>query len=233
MSLSPAQLVACLDSANLRLHATAGDITALCQEAIAHRFASVLVYPGSVALAAHLLAGTTVKIGTVVGFPSGRHSTEAKSSEIDAAHGAGAHEVDLVMNYAALRDGDAELVDAELRALVRRAHGYGMLAKVIVETCYLSADQRIAALRFCEDAGADFIATSTGFGADGAKVEHIAAWAAARRGGIGIKASGGINTLAEAHALLEAGATRLGTDQAAAILVELGGAQSDAPSPGD
>ena len=229
MSLSPAQLVACLDSANLRLHATAGDITALCQEAIAHRFASVLVYPGSVPLAAHLLAGTAVKIGTVVGFPSGRDSTQAKSSAIDAAHGAGAHEVDLVMNYAALRDGDAELVDAELRALVRRAHGYGMLVKVVVETCYLSADQRITALRFCEDAGADFIATSTGFGGEGAKVEHIAAWAAARRGGIRLKASGGIQTLAEARALLAAGATRLGTDHATAILAEL--AATDAVSP--
>lgn len=229
MSLTSAQLAASLDAADLRLDAAAADITALCQNAIVHRFASVLVYPSSIGLAAHLLAGTTVKVGAVIGFPSGRCSTQAKSSAIDAAHAAGAQEVEIVMNYAALRDGEAELVDAELRTLVRRAHDYGHLVKVIVETCYLSADQRITALRFCEDAEADFIATSTGFGADGARVEHISAWATARRGGIRLKASGGIKKLAEARDLLAAGATCLGTEHAAALLAEL--AATDAVSP--
>jgi deoxyribose-phosphate aldolase len=232
MNLTPEQLAGYLDSTNLRLDASAADITALCREAVTHRFACVMIYPASVPLAAKVLEGSGIKIGTVIGFPSGRFSTEAKSAEIDAAHAAGAHEVDIVMNYAALRDGDVARVDVELRALTQRAHGYGQLVKVIVETCYLDADQRIAALRLCEDAGVEFIKTSTGFGSAGAKVEHIAAWAAARRGGIRLKASGGIKTLADARALIDAGATRLGTSNAAAILAELGGAQSAAPSSG-
>lgn len=233
MNFTPAQLAAYLDSTNLRLDASAADITALCHEAAKHRFACVMIYPASVPLAARVLVGTGIKIGTVIGFPSGRFSTEAKAAEIDAMHAAGAHEVDIVMNYAALRDGDLALVDAELRALSQRAHNNGQLVKVIVETCYLDLGQRLTALRLCEDAEVEFIKTSTGFGAAGAKVEHIAAWAAARRGKIQLKASGGVKTLADARALIAAGATRLGTSSAAAILAELTGvAPSAAPSAG-
>ena len=233
MNLTPAQFAAHLDSTNLRLDASAADITALCREAAQHRFACVMIYPTSVPLAARELAGTGVKIGTVVGFPSGRSSTASKAAELDATHAAGAHEVDIVMNYAALRDGDLAFVDAELRFLAQRARHHGQLVKIIVETCYLDADQRITALRLCEDAEADFIKTSTGFGAAGAKIEHIAAWAAARRGKIRLKASGGIKSLADARALIEAGATRLGTSNAASILAEFtGAAPSAAPGPG-
>jgi deoxyribose-phosphate aldolase len=231
MNLTPAQLAAHLDSTNLRLDASAADITALCHEAAQHRFACVMIYPASVSLAAKVLAGSGIKIGTVIGFPSGRFSTESKAAEIDAMHVAGAHEVDIVMNYAALRDGDLDHVAHELRTLTRRAHDHGQLVKVIVETCYLNTDQRITALRLCEDAGAEFIKTSTGFGAAGAKVEHIAAWAAARRGPIQLKASGGIKTLADARALIDAGATRLGTSSAAAILAEFTGAAPAASAP--
>ncbi len=229
MNLTPAQLAAHLDSTNLRLDATAADITALCAEAAAHRFACVMIYPSSVPLAAQALAGTGIKIGTVIGFPSGRFSTAAKAAEIDAMHLAGAHEVDIVMNYAALRDGDLGFVDTELRALAQRAHNNGQLVKVIVETCYLDADQRLTALRLCEDAGVEFIKTSTGFGGAGAKVEHIVAWATARRGKIQLKASGGIKTLADARALIAAGAARLGTSNAAAILAEFTGAAPAVP----
>ena len=228
MNLTPSQLAAALDSTNLRLDASAADILALCGEAAVHRFACVMIYPASVPLAAAELAGTGIPIGTVIGFPSGRFSTEAKAAEIDAVHAAGAQEVDIVMNYAALRDGDIKRVDTELRTLAQRAHGYGQLVKVIVETCYLDEVQRLAALRLCEDAGVEFIKTSTGFGSAGAKAEHLAAWAAARRGGIRLKASGGIKTLADARAMLAAGATRLGTSSAAAILAELSGGQAAA-----
>ena len=223
MNLTPAQLASYLDSTNLRLDASAADIVALCREAVEHRFACVMIYPGSVPLAASELAGTDMKIGTVIGFPSGRFSTAAKAAEIDAMHAAGAHEVDIVMNYAALRDGDIKAVDTELRSLTQRAHGYGQLVKVIVETCYLDADEKIAALRLCEDAGVEFIKTSTGFGSAGAKAADIAAWATARRGAIRLKASGGIKTLADARAMIEAGATRLGTSSAASILRKFSG----------
>jgi len=223
MNLTSAQLAAALDSTNLRLDASAADIVALCEEAAEHRFACVMIYPASVTLAASTLQGTGIKIGTVIGFPSGRFSTSAKAAEIDAMQKAGAREVDIVMNYAALREGDLTFVDAELRALSKRAHDYGQLVKVIVETCFLDEDQRLVALRLCEDAGAEFIKTSTGFGSAGAKAEHLAAWAAARRGSIQLKASGGIKTLADARALMAVGATRLGTSNAAAILAELSG----------
>jgi deoxyribose-phosphate aldolase len=230
--MTSAQLAAALDSTNLRLDAPAADIVALCQEAAAHRFACVMIYPASVPLAARELAGTGIQIGTVIGFPSGRFSTAAKAAEITAMHAAGAHEVDIVMNYAALRDGDTTLVAGELQTLVKLAHGHGQLIKVIVETCFLDPVQQILALRLCEDAGADFIKTSTGFGTAGAKIADISAWAAARRGGIQLKASGGIKTLADARALLAAGATRLGTSNAASILAEFHGAKPIPPSAG-
>lgn len=233
MNFTPAQLAAALDSTNLRLDATEADITTLCEDAAKHRFACVMLYPTSVEHAARVLAGSGIRIGTVVGFPSGRFSPEAKIAEVIAARTAGAHEVDVVMNYAALLDGDLEWVDGELRAVARAARAQGLLLKIIVETCYLDADHRISALRLCEDAGADFIKTSTGFGTAGAQVDHIAGWAAARRGPIRLKASGGIKNLAQARALLEAGATRLGTSNAVQILAELtSGGDDAATAPG-
>ncbi len=223
MTTTPAQLAANLDSTNLRLDASEADIVQLCQEAAVHHFACVMIYPASVPLAARILAGTGLKIGTVIGFPSGRFSTEAKAAEITAAHRAGAHEVDIVMNYSALLAGHTAEVAAEVAALTRLAHGNGQLIKVIVETCFLNEARKRAALEICEDAGADFIKTSTGFGTEGAKIADIAAWAAARKTGIALKASGGIKTLADARALIDAGATRLGTSNAAAILAEFTG----------
>ncbi len=218
--MTAAELAATLDSTNLRLDATEAEIAALCDEAAAQRFACVMLYPASVPFAARRLHGTGTRIGTVIGFPSGRFSTAAKRAEIEAAQVAGAHEVDIVMHYAALREGRGAEAGAEIAALAVRAHELGLLVKVIVETCYLDAPQRLEALRLCEDAGVDFIKTSTGFGSAGAKVAHIREWAAARSREIGLKASGGIKSLADALALIDAGATRLGTSSAAAIVAE-------------
>lgn len=221
MTLTPAQLAASLDATNLRLDATAAEIQALCAEAATQAYACVMIYPTSAPLAARVLAGTGVHIGTVIGFPSGRFTTAAKAAEIDAMAAAGAHEVDLVMNYAALREGETAAVAAELLALTRRGHSHGQLVKVITENCYLTEAQQLTALELCETAGVDFIKTSTGFGSGGAKVEHIALWARHRRTAIKIKAAGGIKTLRDALALLQAGAERLGTSNAAALLAEL------------
>jgi len=223
MTLSPAQLAASLDSTNLRLDATAADITNLCREAAEQRFACVMIYPASVPLAARVLNGSGLRIGTVIGFPSGRFSTSAKAAEITAAAAAGAHEVDIVMNYAALREGENAAVAAEVAELTSIAHKLGLLIKVIVETCYLPESCLLPALQICEDAGADFIKTSTGFGSAGAKPEHLKLWASHRRGSIQLKAAGGIKTLADAQVLLTAGATRLGTSSAAAIVAEARG----------
>jgi deoxyribose-phosphate aldolase len=224
MNLTPAQLAATLDSTNLRLDATSTDIEKLCREAAEQRFACVMIYPTSIPLAARVLAGTGMRIGTVIGFPSGRFATSAKAAEIAAAHAAGAHEVDIVMDYAALREGQLTTVAAEVTQLSSLAHKLGLLIKVIVETCYLRDDDLLPALRICEDAGADFIKTSTGFGSAGAKPAHLALWASQRRGKIQLKAAGGIKTLADARALLAAGAARLGTSSAADIVAEARGA---------
>jgi deoxyribose-phosphate aldolase len=234
MTISPAQFAATIDATNLRLDATEADIRALCQEAVTYRCACVMIYPTSVPLAVQALAGSSMRIGTVIGFPSGRFTTAAKAAEIDAMAVAGAHEVDIVMNYAALRAGHEAEVATELAALARQAHQHGQLIKVITENCYLTEAQMLAALRLCEDAGVDFIKTSTGFGSAGAKVEQIALWARHRRGGIKLKAAGGIKTLRDALALLDAGAERLGTSSASALLAELrGGAATAAATPGN
>jgi deoxyribose-phosphate aldolase len=230
-AMTAAELAATLDSTNLRLDASEADIAALCDEAAAQRFACVMIYPASVPAAAARLRGTGMRVGTVIGFPSGRFSTAAKRAEIEAMHAAGAHEVDIVMNYPALREGRAGEAGDEIAALARRARELGLLVKVIVETCYLDAAQRLAALRLCEAAEVEFIKTSTGFGSAGAKVEHIREWAAARRTRIGIKASGGIKSLADARGLLEAGATRLGTSSAGAIVAEFLGQTPPAANP--
>lgn len=228
MPLTAATLAASLDSTNLRLDASEADIEQLAGEAALHRFACVMIYPASVPLASRVLAGTGTRIGTVIGFPSGRYSTEAKTAEIIQAHRAGAHEVDMVMNYPALRDGQLAAVAHEVTHLTRIAHDQGQLIKVIVETCFLNDAQKWAALEICEAAGADFIKTSTGFGPDGAKVADILTWAAARKTRIGLKASGGIKSLADARSLLDAGASRLGTSTAAALMAELKGTTSPA-----
>lgn len=227
MLLTSASLAAALDSTNLRLDASEADIEQLAREAAEHRFACVMIYPASVPLAARVLAGTGIRIGTVIGFPGGRFSTEAKAAEIIAAHRAGANEVDVVMNYPALRAGHLGEVTAEITRLTQLAHDHGLLIKVIVETCFLDEIQKVTALEICEIAGADFIKTSTGFGPAGARVADLTTWFSARKGTIGLKASGGIKNLVDARAMIDAGATRIGTSSAAAILAELNG--FDAP----
>ena len=236
MNLSPAQFAATLDSTNLRLDATEADIEALCGEVVSGGFACAMIYPTSVPLAARVLAGTGMRIGTTIGFPSGRFSTASKAAEINAMARAGAHEVDMVMDYGALRAGRAADVGAELVELTRIAHGNGQLIKVITENCYLTEAQMLEALKLCEDAGADFIKTSTGFGSAGAKVAQIELWEKNRRDlnnwRIKLKAAGGIKTLADALALIGAGASRLGTSCAAALLTEFKGGAAAANAGG-
>lgn len=217
------QLAAALDSTDLRLNSTEADIFKLCEDALVYRFACVMVYPASVRLAAVVVSGTNVGIGTVVAFPSGRFSTASKIAEIESVAENGATEVDVVLNYAALREGRGAQAGAEINALVKRARELGLRLKVIVETCFLDGGQRMEALRLCEQSGADFIKTSTGFGTAGAQLEHIREWKDARSSGIQIKASGGIKTLAHAIAFLDAGASRIGTSSAVSIVNEFSG----------
>ena len=222
-ALSPAQFAATLDATNLRLDATDADIEKICREVADNACACVMIYPANVPLAVRALKGTGARIGAVIGFPSGRFTTRAKAAEISAMAVAGAHEVDIVMNYAALREGRVAETAAEIAELTRLAHAGGQLIKVITENCFLNEAQMLQALAICEDAGADFIKTSTGFGAHGAKLEHIKLWAKHRRGPIKLKAAGGIKTLADALAFIKAGASRLGASGAGALLAEFKG----------
>lgn len=225
-------IAAFLDTTDLRLDSTEAAIIKLCEDALVFRFACAMVYPASVGLAASVLSRSTVRVGTVIGFPSGRFCTGSKIAEIESAAKAGASEVDVVMNYSALREGRSVEVVAELEAVVARARAEGLRVKVIVETCFLDQNQRMEALRLCEQSGADFIKTSTGFGTAGAQLEHVRDWKSARSTGIQLKASGGIKTLAQALSFLDAGATRIGTSSAVSIVTECSGSINLAAEPG-
>lgn len=218
-NLSPTTLARYFDSTLLKLDATEADIKQLCEEAAQNNCFAVCLYQTGIKQAAEILSGTQTNIATVVGFPSGRTCVASKEVEIVEAARAGAHEVDIVMNYPALREGDPDLLAGELDHLCNVARQAGLLSKIIVETCYLSDEQILDSLKLCEDAGADYIKTSTGFGSAGAQVEHIRMWAEHRKS-IRIKASGGIRTLADARAAIEAGADRIGLSCATAILAE-------------
>lgn len=216
------ELASYMDATNLRADATDADLQTLCAEAAALHCAAVCLYPTDVGRAVAWLQGSTTRVATVVGFPGGRFSLMSKEAEVAEAGRAGAHEVDIVMNYADLIAGRKSAVQEELKVLAEVAHGHGMLSKIIVETCCLSEALMLSALELCEEAGADFIKTSTGFGSGGAQVEHIRLWSS-RRKRIRIKASGGIRTLADALCMIEAGADRLGLSAARSILNELEG----------
>lgn len=226
MILTPPRLAESLDSTNLRLDATEADIRLLCEEAMQEKFACVMIYPNSVPLASQVMAGSGIRIGTVIGFPSGRFATASKRVEIEVAAKHGAHEVDIVMDYSALIAGREASVLDELKTLTLCAHGAGLLIKVITENCYLNTSQILRALELCEEASVDFIKTSTGFGSSGAKVEQLRLWAQNRKGPIRLKAAGGVRCLADAQLMLDAGASRLGTSNAMALMREIRGEQN-------
>ncbi|MFQ3223845.1 MAG: deoxyribose-phosphate aldolase [Lentimonas sp.] len=228
--MNASDFAATLDATNLKLDASDGEICALCDEAAHARYASVCVYPTSVSICSDILYTSKAGVCTVIGFPHGRSSMESKREEIRCAKEHGANEVDIVMNYAELRAGEKTIVTEEIVRLCEAARESGLLTKIIVETCYLNEAQKLTALAICETAGADFIKTSTGFGSGGATVADIQLFAANRKGPIKIKASGGIRTLSDALALIEAGAERLGVSAAGALLAELKGENVEAQS---
>ncbi len=218
------ELAQYFDATNLKLDASHDDIRKLCADAAEVAAYSVMVYPSSVRLCKSLLKGTKVQVGTVIGFPSGRYSTRGKETEIVQAIDAGGDEMDVVMNYAELKAGNRSYVVDELSKLTEICHDVDVLIKVIVETCYLTDDEILDSLKICEEAKADFIKTSTGFGSAGAQVKDIETWRDNRTSDIKIKAAGGIRTLADAMKFINAGAERLGLSAAIGIIDELNGA---------
>ncbi|PUU94985.1 MAG: deoxyribose-phosphate aldolase [Halanaerobium sp.] len=187
-----------------------------CREAKEYNFASVCANPDQVALMAEELADSPVKVCTVIGFPLGVNATATKIAEAELAAAEGADELDMVMKVGALKEGDYELVKNDIKAVVEAAGD--KLVKVIIETCYLTDQQKVKACELAKEAGADFVKTSTGFGSGGATVEDIALMRKTVGEKMGVKASGGIHSLAEAEAMIEAGATRIGASSGVQII---------------
>ena len=221
--LRPEELAARIDHTLLKPEARPEDIDRLCREALEWGFCAVCVNPLYVARAVRALAGSPVKVATVVGFPLGASTPLAKVVETVEALAAGAAEIDMVAPVGLLLAGDTEGYAEHIRA-VGRAMGPSKVLKVILETGLLSDEQKRLAARIAVEEGAQFVKTSTGFGPGGATVEDVRLLAAAVEGRAKVKASGGIRTLEAALRLIEAGADRLGTSSGVAIMRELTGA---------
>ncbi len=183
----------------------------MCREAVEHGFASVCVNSCWVPLVAAELAGTPVKVCTVVGFPLGASATEVKVAEAAYALRCGAQEIDMVINIGALASGDIATVGSDISAVVEVCHRGGALVKAILETALLTDDQKVMACKLARNAGVDFVKTSTGFGPGGATVADVRLMREAVGPSIGVKASGGVRTLEDLQAMVAAGATRIGT----------------------
>lgn len=205
-----------IDHTILAPQATPQDVEKLCKEAVAHGFASVCVNPLHVPLVAEKLAQSNVLTCSVIGFPLGAIPTHLKCEEAKWVIAQGAGEVDMVISVGHLKAGDAEYVREDIAA-VKRACG-DITLKVIIETCLLSEDEKRLACMLSKQAGADFVKTSTGFMSAGATAEDIALMRATVGPEMGVKASGGIRTRADAIKMIEAGATRIGASASISII---------------
>lgn len=208
-----------IDHTLLRTDAQRADLEKLVEEAKTHRFASVCVSPLWVSFAATALKGSGVKTCTVIGFPQGATPSAVKAFETKKAIEDGAGEVDLVIPVGRLKDGDDAYVRDDIRAVVEAAKGKA-LTKVIIETCLLTDEEKRRACRLAKEAGADFVKTSTGFSTGGATTDDVRLMREEVGTALGVKASGGIRSRADAEAMLAAGATRLGTSNGVKIVTE-------------
>lgn len=213
-----------IDHTLLKPETTQEQVSSLCREAVHFRFAAVCVNPWWIGLAAAMLQGTPIKVGTTIGFPLGANHTTVKRFEAEEAIRLGAQELDMVLNIGALKSGDRQSVQNDIAAVVEVAHSAGAIAKVILETPLLSLEEKILGCELSLAAKADFVKTATGF-FGGATVDDVSLMRGVVGDRAGVKASGGIRTAAAAQAMLEAGANRLGTSSGVAIMRELGAAE--------
>ncbi len=205
-----------IDHTNLKPEASKADILSLCTEAAKWKFKTVCVNPVFVGLAAQKLKGTDVQVCTVVGFPLGATTTNAKVFETQEAIKNGATEIDMVINIGALRDGDSEYNLNEIKNVVKASDGAPV--KVIIETCLLTDQEKRTACKLVAEAGAHFVKTSTGFNISGAAIEDVALMKNVIGEKLGIKASGGIKDKETLMAMVAAGATRIGTSSGVKIV---------------
>ena len=209
--LTSAQVAALIDHTLLKPDAKMAQLEQLCAEAIEYSFASVCVHPTWVAVCVEILAGTGIKTCTVIGFPMGATLASVKATETTEVLQLGALEVDMVLNVGRLRDRDYLLVYADIASVVNVAHAQDALAKLIIETALLTDEEKVAACVIAQQAGIDFVKTSTGFNGGGATVADVRLMRQVVGAQIGVKASGGIRTADDARQMIEAGATRIGT----------------------
>lgn len=220
------ELAKYIDHTALKADTGRAAIEKLCQEAREYGFMSVCVNPTWVATAQSLLAGSDVKVCTVIGFPLGANTSAVKAFETRTAIQEGADEVDMVINIGAAKDGNWDLVKADIQAVVE-AVNHQALVKVILETCLLSKEEIVKASQVAKEAGADFVKTSTGFSTGGATVQDIRLMRETVGADMGVKASGGVQNRADALAMIEAGASRIGASKGIAIVT--GQATGNAP----
>jgi deoxyribose-phosphate aldolase len=216
--LSPAQLAKTIDHTLLKPEAVPSQVEKLCSEAKEYHFAAVCVNATNVALCAELLKGTDVKVCSVVGFPLGATLPSVKAFETEQAISAGAQEIDMVLNIGALKAGNEKLVLEDIKAVVTAAHKHNKIVKVIFETCLLTEEEKVKACLLSKEAGADFVKTSTGFNTAGATLEDVALMRKTVGEKIGVKAAGGVRTRDDVLAMVEAGATRIGTSGGVKIM---------------
>ena len=224
-------VAAMIDHTLLKPDATRQDIETLCREAAEYRFASVCVNPTWVSLCARLLAGTSVRVCTVIGFPLGATTADTKHFETRRAIFDGAREIDMVINVGALKSGDLRVVERDIEAVTGPCREVAAVSKVIIETALLTDEEKVTACTLAKAAGADFVKTSTGFASGGATVADVALMRRVVGAEMGVKASGGVRDLEGLKAMVAAGATRIGASAGVRIVQESrGGSAGQVPA---
>jgi deoxyribose-phosphate aldolase len=214
------KLAKVIDHSLLRPELTPEEVAAGCEVAKHYHVATVCVKPCHVKLAQQILAGSDVVVSTVIGFPHGGNTTAAKVFEAQEAIDQGAGELDMVMNIGELRGGNLDYVRAEIKAVCDVSHARGVKVKVILENAYLSDEQKVTACKLCEEAGADWVKTSTGFAPSGATIEDLRLMRKSVGPAVQVKAAGGVRTLDMLLAVIDVGCTRSGATATASILEE-------------
>ncbi|HFQ94490.1 MAG TPA: deoxyribose-phosphate aldolase [Anaerolineae bacterium] len=216
----PALIAGIIDHTLLKPDATEEQIARLCREAMRYQFAAVCVNPTHVRYAAELVAGSGVKVAAVVGFPLGATTTQQKVAETENAIVSGANEIDMVINIGAVKSGEDEFTRNQITAVTETCHQRGAICKVIIETSYLTNEEKVRVCKVAKECGADFVKTSTGFSGGGATVEDVALMRHTVGQTMGVKASGGIRSFDDARKMVAAGANRLGVSAGVRIVQE-------------
>lgn len=219
----PKDVAKYIDHTLLKPDATPTEIEKLCQEAREYGFAAVCVNPSFTKMCADLLKGTQVAVAVVVGFPLGAHTTATKVFESEQAIVEGATEIDMVINIGALKAKRDDHVREDIRNVVQAAHRLDAIVKVIIEAALLTDEEKVRACRLSKEAGADFVKTSTGFGPGGATAHDVELMRRTVGSEMGVKAAGGVKTLAQAQEMIAAGATRIGASAGVKIVQEARG----------